>query len=98
MAEGSVADAANGGREKVVLKGLAKKWESVEIVRTRIRDNRRLFISSTKGNFDPACHCREASLNKEVLLPLLYILKQFRNEDGSTMLFKIASIEREMLG
>ena len=81
----------------IVMDGLASQWEASEEVRSRLRENRRLFVSTEKNDFEPPCHCREAALNKEILIPLLKFVKSTRQPDGSHGLFKIADVEKQKL-
>ena len=55
----------------LTLDGLAKEWENLEALRSHMRENHRLFVSSGgKPNFDPACHVKEAAFNEAVLSPV----------------------------
>ena len=80
------------------LDGLAGQWEQCAELRRRIRDNRRLFVSSKANNFDPMYHTVEAGLNKDVLAPALKCLHIFRGTDGSLQLCSISQMEKEYLG
>ena len=79
------------------LTGVTLAWEACADLRARVRESRRLFISSTKGDYEPACRVDQAVLNVEVLAPLLRCIRSYRAEDGSLPLFTVAQAEREIL-
>ena len=80
----------------ISLDGIAAEWERTDAVRQHLRDNRRLFSSCGGGkNHDPACHVKEAAFNEKVLAPLVRRIHAYRNEDGTTQLFKIKQVEQQ---